>query len=1011
MLDKITLLSLGIRPDTDPNNPETWSDELKINHKRTLKSLGSRSSDVAVKPAGSVSGKSGSFKPQTGKNLETGVLSGDDVRQESERIKTALSQIDNSDLEKDGAPKGVNSTVWGTASDKSKKLIKEYIKAHREFMARHQKNGQLPAESDLSDSASEDLEKIQDTLGGIQTELGEESYKRGERHPDPEGAFVVDPTKGKWYQEQTVNEHKNELGKVKSAQLFASSYPLGFTGYDRVPDGMDDVNFDELSKPIKIPNIKLKQASSQDLKQEQATAEAAAAVKKPQHISDDELDDMEEMDDAECDTCGEPAIGYDEEDGYQCKNCYKDTHGSSFDENEPEEESNTPVASSEPQGMPQLSSIKDDDASQYTPGPYETDIDKIKSQFAITSSSTARKDGTPDFIANYTNPEVPGHTKLAVNAMVSPNATGRPNPNGGRLYSINWGGDSVTLANGKNSTKLVGWGTGQFGKGIATGSREDEFNLAVHSVAKKIAEYHSKINGKLAGYTAPQTEEDSTPEINDDGSSAGNNYVSADYKGFSEHTRALGEIDREMSTHNKKSSGFAAVKALRDAVSPGGGPAFADTNEEEKTRITGLINQELTKHKKSSIMNTALGKIAKNLGYDLSASAPTIQERNQAETEAGSNISAQMTEAAAQSSEEDPQQQLKNAFGSITESLAGMHSIIKQSIMDGTEHIYPEANRISDAAAARILIQKGLAADWNEGHGIVKGLPRGTDGFQHSNMTILSEFNNYLNKKLPSQETSGNTSEEESWQSDDPYARDVAVTIDGKRIPYHEFLKQKTVPIPKINDSQRIMLYTKPAGEPAAPVGFQERAATRPKPPSVGTVKSEAIPKEQRFASNLRPANISEDHWNALGELGQQGKAVRSFVSMYAHKWHSIKDGETKYSLDQLKDDRDTITRFFTEKTGGNRESYDGSYLRSYRDLTNNISSEPNLGKGAYYDKARKSIAKDKETLGKLKSSFGELSNNGFADPKDTSGAYSPVTPEISKGIVDRVLSAYPMPE
>jgi len=136
-------------------------------------------------------------------------------------------------------------------------------------------------------------------------------------------------------------------------------------------------------------------------------------------------------------------------------------------------------------------------------------------------------------------------------------------------------------------------------------------------------------------------------------------------------------------------------------------------------------------------------------------------EQNQAEINAGSNVSAQMTEAAAQSSEEDSQQQLKNAFGSITESLAGIHSIIKQSIMDGTEHIYPEANRISDAAATRILIQKGLAADWNEGHGIVKGLPRGTDGFQHSNMTILSEFNNYLNKNLSSQETSGNTSEEE----------------------------------------------------------------------------------------------------------------------------------------------------------------------------------------------------------------------------------------------------------
>jgi hypothetical protein len=295
--------------------------------------------------------------------------------------------------------------------------------------------------------------------------------------------------------------------------------------------------------------------------------------------------------------------------------------------------------------MPKLSPIKDDDASQYTPGPYETDIDKIKSQFAITSSSTARKDGTPDFIANYTNPEVPGHTKLAVSAMVSPNATGRPNPNGGRLYSINWGGDSVTLANGKNSTKLVGWGTGQFGKGIATGSRADEFNLAVQSVAKKIAEYHSKINSKLVGYTAPQSEEEAASELNNEDASTGNNYVSADYKGFAEHQKAVNAIDKELSTHDKKSSGFAAVKALRDAVSPNGGPTFADTNEEERDRVTGIINQELAKHKKGSIMHASISRIADNLGYDLSSGTSTVQEQNQAQIEVGSNVSSQMTEA------------------------------------------------------------------------------------------------------------------------------------------------------------------------------------------------------------------------------------------------------------------------------------------------------------------------------------------------------------------------------
>ena len=748
MLDKITLLSLGIRPDTDPNNPETWSDELKINHKRTLKALGSRSSDVTVKPKGSVSGKSGSFKPQTGKNLETGILSGDDVRQEAERITTALSQIDNSDLEKDKPPRGVNSTIWGTASDKSKKLIREYIKAHREFMARNQKNGQLPNESNLSDSATEDLDTLRNSLEDIQIQLGKEAYERGERHPDPDGEFVVDPTEGKWYQEQTVDSHKEELGKVKSAQLFASSYPLGFTGYERVPMGMDDVDFDNLSAPIKVPNIKLKQASSQDLKKEQEIEEAAKAVKKP-GISQDELDDMEELDDAECDTCGQPAIGYDEENGYLCKDCYKD---------------------------------------------------------------------------NY-----------------------------------------------------------------AVGGLED----------------------------SSEDEEESAPEVNN------------------EHARAMGVIDTELATHGKKSSGAAAVGVLKNNVAAT--QSSDETDEEAKTRITGLINQELTKHKKNSIMHSSIRRIADKLGYDLSAPAPTVQERNQAETEAGSNISAQITEA-------------------------------------------------------------GLA---------------------------------------PGQST------EESWQSDDPYARDVAVTINGERVPWNEFLTQKKVAVPKIKDSdrpqlsvptsgQKLMTFdeavkhpkavlgyykwaperrydwktgesfdnedtrpaeydmatvngvtfynprtAKPSNAPSTPANWKPESKPTAKVAPTGSIKSEAIPKEQRFASNLRPANIEEQHWNALGDLGNNGQVARGFISMYAHKWHSIKDGEGKYSLDQLKNDRDAIQRFFSggPASGGN---YNGGYFRAYRNLK-------------------------KEKVSTIESAFGKVPNEGYNPPE--------VHDALGKDITDTILNAYPMPE
>lgn len=587
----MTLLSLGIRPDTDPNDPSTWSDELKINHKRTLKALGPEAKKVLVKPQGSVSGKSAGFSPiesdtnMYGEAPESGILTGENVSQRDNKIQESLSSIDNSDLEKDAVPKHVDPEFWGSLSKGTKSNIRKFIKLHRDYIARYTKDGQLPTQDYIkragwNNTVATAYRNVRDTLKDVKSSIGVDSFKNGDRVDDSE--YDIDTAGTAHQQERSKIQHQLELGRRKAVVHLMSNYPVGFSEDDEDPS-----------------ELGVRKASEEELKNKPVAKSTPKSSPQSNRMSDEELDNMEEMDDYECDTCGEPAIGYDEENGYQCKSCYKDTHGSDDtqqDQEEPEEE--------------------------------------------------------------------------------------------------------------------------------------------------------------------PETEETAS-ETNNEGASTGNNYVSADYKGFAEHQKAVSAIDKELSTHDKKSSGFAAVKALRDAVSPNGGPTFADTNEEERDRVTGIINQELAKHKKGSIMHASISRIADNLGYDLSSVTPTVQEQNQAQIEAGSNVSAQMTEAGAQSSKEDSQQQLKNAFGSITESLAGIHSIIKQSIMDGTEHIYPEANRISDAAATRILIQKGLAADWNEGHGIVKGLPRGTDGFQHSNMTILSEFNNYLNKNLSSQETSGNTSEEE----------------------------------------------------------------------------------------------------------------------------------------------------------------------------------------------------------------------------------------------------------
>jgi hypothetical protein len=149
-----------------------------------------------------------------------------------------------------------------------------------------------------------------------------------------------------------------------------------------------------------------------------------------------------------------------------------------------------------------LTSLKDENKDSYTPGPYETDVDKIKSQFVIHKDDAKNKDGSDRLSAWYSSPEVSGHTKLDVKAGVLQNYSGKPNAKSGRMFFFNHNGKSVTLANGKKSTGLGDSGTANYAADVPTGSIEDELNLAIHHAAKKIALFHSKVNGVLASKTA-----------------------------------------------------------------------------------------------------------------------------------------------------------------------------------------------------------------------------------------------------------------------------------------------------------------------------------------------------------------------------------------------------------------------------------------------------------------------------------------------------------------------------
>jgi hypothetical protein len=94
--------------------------------------------------------------------------------------------------------------------------------------------------------------------------------------------------------------------------------------------------------------------------------------------------------------------------------------------------------------------------------------------------------------------------------------------------------------------------------------------------------------------------------------------------------------------------------------------------------------------------------------------------------------------------------------------------------------------------------------------------------------------------------------------------------------------------------------------------------------PSENPISSASLPKEERFDTNLRPANVTKEHWDAVSSYSPE---AAMFVSMYAHKWHNLVDSgalmpESKaangtpqrYTVDQLKSDKQAILNKFNPR-------------------------------------------------------------------------------------------------
>jgi hypothetical protein len=433
-------------------------------------------------------------------------------------------------------------------------------------------------------------------------------------------------------------------------------------------------------------------------------------------------------------------------------------------------------------------------------------------------------------------------------------------------------------------------------------------------------------------------------------------------------SNAVKILIEEQNKRRVGSSEYSVINKALKRVSNGG----ENNLQDEQARIKNILEEEKQSYPEDHTGRKALEGISSRLGYNSTAysyngalnseqsSTPTVQEQNQAETEAGSNISAQMTEAAQPT--EEPEK---------WDDPSGYEIRVTQ---DGKVIPYHE-----------FLNQKKVAIPK------IKDSDRPEISAPTTNNTISTyeQARQFINANPP---TSRNVKRSEATATISRYSRDSSKMTGGtyfrRDITHKDFPdeskgeQQMTYPISADQENVEISLpngvvfrnFSNPNSPGPGNAGV-EAPAKRAKIPAVGTVNSEALPKDQRFDSNLRPTNISEEHWNALGELGEKGKVARSFLSMYAHKWHSIKDGENKYSLDQLQNDRDAVQRFFSGTYG---YGYNGGYFRAYRDV-------------------------NKSKLATVQSAFGTVPNDGYNEPE--------VHDTLGKGIVDNIFKAYPMPE
>jgi hypothetical protein len=231
------LNKLGITPDTNPNDPSTWSDTLKARHGAVLTNLPEdRRSKIKVAVSGSPI--SDSTEP-TAEPITTGWLT-----RAQEASEQQVNNIDTSGDGPDGRPKEIDEANWGSLNDTQKSAIKKYVQEHREHVARWSRPNvpYVPSFSSSSsgwggstqwaDSARVDADDVARTFGYKST-WDLKKVKKKDRLSD---------------EDQTAANHE----ALRKTYSLLKDYPIGFYTHQLREAGVDlsgDSNESETTQP------------------------------------------------------------------------------------------------------------------------------------------------------------------------------------------------------------------------------------------------------------------------------------------------------------------------------------------------------------------------------------------------------------------------------------------------------------------------------------------------------------------------------------------------------------------------------------------------------------------------------------------------------------------------------------------------------------------------------------------------------------------------------------------